>query len=390
MEYAIIAVISILVIAAGTVIFLKLRKIAVAEDTQFSENDQKMLIAQSLPEDNCFQELVVQLEMLPAEAIPDENKLVEIRNSRVLAQINNLVPELAQVDHDANNIVQAIQDSGEILYRAIIPAGAKLSNSHAMEDAVRGIYHGADGISGHANLIAVEAQKGGTVATNAVSAALGVASMVVGQYYMNQINIGLNKIGDGVSKIVDFQDNEYQSRVFSLVTHVKRIADFQVEILENDELRITKISQLGGLEEECTKLLGQADLTITASTQKENLDYTTYEKELHSVQNWYVYQKTLIKILHKISELRYTLHLGAVSREHCIALLPGYTKQVAKTQKHLVEWHQSNTQRLKIDTSEVRRKRDGFDRAIHFLPGLLKDDLNFRDIKTSTAKMIKA
>ena len=52
--------------------------------------------------------------------------------------------------------------------------------------------------------------------------------MVVGQYYMTQINAELGEISDGISKVSDFQDNEFRSRVFSLVAHVKKIDDFQV------------------------------------------------------------------------------------------------------------------------------------------------------------------
>ena len=91
--------------------------------------------------------------------------------------------------------------------------GARLADSKAMESAVRGIYHGADGIKGHADLVAVEAQKGTAVVANS-AAAMVVASMVVGQYYMNRINEELGEISDGISQITDFQDNEYRSRVF--------------------------------------------------------------------------------------------------------------------------------------------------------------------------------
>ncbi len=133
--------------------------------------------------------------------------------------------------------------------------------------------------------------------------------------------------------------------MFSLVAHVKKIADFQIEILENTELRLSKISQLDSLEEECTQLLGQANLALVGYTDKNNLDYDAYEKELTEVQNWYMYQKSLLDMINKISELRYTLHLGAVSREHCVALLPTYTNQVAETQKRLTGWHQTTTER---------------------------------------------
>ena len=51
-----------------------------------------------------------------------------------------LVPGLAQAGNAANNVAQAVQaTNGGVLYRAIIPAGAKLTDSKAMEGAVRGI-----------------------------------------------------------------------------------------------------------------------------------------------------------------------------------------------------------------------------------------------------------
>ena len=335
-------------------------------------------------------ELVIRMELLPAESIPDESQLVEITDSRVLTHINNLIPGMAQAGNAVNNVVQATQGAGEVLYRAIIPAGAKLTDSKAMEGAVRGIYHGADGIKGHANLVAVEAQKGTAVIANTATAAIGVASLVVGQYYMAQIHAELGAISDGISKISDFQDNEYRSRIFSLVAHVKRIADFQVEILENDELRLSKISQLDGLEEDCTQLLGHANLTLAGFTKRTDLNYEEYESALGDAQNWFMYQKSLLDVLCKISELRYTLHLGAVSREQCAALLPTYIKQVNDTQERLSGWHQDTTKRLSIDTAEARRKRGGIDGVVHFLPGLFNPNFNFRAVEKSTAKMIDA
>ena len=75
-------------------------------------------------------EFVIQMEMLPAEAIEDDTKLVEITDSKVMAHVNNLVPGLAQVGNAVNNATRAVQAAnGEVLYRAVIPAGAKLINS---------------------------------------------------------------------------------------------------------------------------------------------------------------------------------------------------------------------------------------------------------------------
>lgn len=391
MEYVVIGLCLIAMIIAGVVIYQHKTKVVSADSITpdiiidpASDSECELI----LPAQDESQELSIHFEMLPAESIPEGTELVEITDNKVLAYINQLVPHLAQVGNAANNVVQAVQGNGEVLYRAIIPAGAKLANSRDMAGAARGIFHGADGIRGHANLVAVEAQKGSAVVSNAAAAAMGVASMVVGQYYMTQINSELGKLGDGISKVSDFQDIEYWSRVASLINHVKRIAEFKSEIIENNELRFSKISQLDSLEEECTQLLGQANLTLAKFADKTDLDYKAYEHELLEAQNWFVVQFTLLQVLCKISDLRYTLHLGAVSREHCTALLPVYTQQVAQTQTQLTHWHQDTIARLGVDTAEARRKRDGLDRAIHFIPGLFDDAANFRPISKSTAKMI--
>ena len=388
MGYAIIGIVIVMAIAVGVMIFLKSKENTSAIVTERGEKGEEKEEAQPISAESNLQELVIQLEMLPVEDISDENKLAEITDSKVLAHVNNLIPGLAQVGNVANNAVQAVQTNGEILYRAIIPTGAKLTDSKAMEGAVRGIYHGADGIRGHANLVAVEAQKGTAVVANTAAAVMGVASMVVGQYYMTQINAELGEISDGISKIIDFLDNEYRSRVFSLVAHVKEIADFQVEIVENNELRLSKISQLARLQEECAQLLGQANFALMGYTKKNDLDYATFEKELLEVDKWYMYQKALLDVLFTISELRYTLHLGAESREICISVLDTYKSQVSETQKCLTEWHETTAKRLGIDMFNVRRKRDGFDGVVHFLPSLFNDNQKFKSIKEGTAKMI--
>lgn len=387
MEYVIIGIVISVAVAIGVMIFLKSKENTSAIVPERFEQDEEKATAQPIPTECNLQELVIQLEMLPVEDIPDENKLVEITDSRVLAHVDNLIPGLVQVGNLANNAKQAIQANSQVLYKAVIPTGAKLANSKELEGAVRGFYHGANGIGGHANFAPVKAPKGAVVA-NTAAAARGVASMIVGQYYMTQINAELGEISDEISKIINFLDNEYRSRVFSLVAHVKEIADFQVEIVENNELRLSKISQLARLQEECAQLLGQANFALMGYTNKGDLDYATYEKELSEVQKWYGYQKALLDVLFTISELRYTLHLGTESRESCISVLDTCISQVSEAKKCLTEWHETTAKRLGIDMFNVRRKRDGFDGVVHFLPGLFNDNQKFKSIKESTAKMI--
>lgn len=337
----------------------------------------------NLGADSYGNELSIQMEMIPAESFGEGASLVEIKDNTILARIDSLIPGMAQAGVSTANAVRA---GGETVYRAIIPAGTKLTNSKAMEGAVRGIYHGADGIQGHANLVAVN-QTASTVA-NTAAAAMSVASMVVGQYYMTQINAELGEISDGIEKISSFQDNEYKSHVFALVTQVKKIASFQVEILENENLRSGEITHLNELEDKCIQLLGQANLMIADFSKKKDIDYEAYERELQSAQNWYVYQQTLLDVLYKIADLKYALHFGSVSKEQCGALLPTYTKQVADAQSILSGWHEDTVKRLGVDISETKRKRTGFDGVVHWIPGLFDDKHNYCSISERTADMI--
>lgn len=183
MEY--IAIGCVIAIAiAGIIIYIKVKKREDIPTVDLESMPSTVFNGESEPAGiNQENELIIQMDMLPAEAI-DDTKLVEIIDSKVLAHVNNLVPGLAQAGNAVNNAAKVAQvANGEVLYRAVIPTGAKLTNSKAMKGAVRGIYHGADGIKGHANFVAVEAQKGTAVVSNTAAAAMGVASMVVGQYY---------------------------------------------------------------------------------------------------------------------------------------------------------------------------------------------------------------
>lgn len=372
MVYIIIGVvIAIVAIGIGVFFFVKFKK---KPNTPIQKNELAKLEQES--------KRLIPVETLPLDAIEDESKLVEIKDSRVLAQINNLVPGLAK---GATSIAQA---KAGPLYRVILPAGAKLANSKAIKGAKRAIYHGKDGIKGQANLMEAK----GLTAANTISSAMNVASLVVGQYYMSQVNSKLDGINDGISKIQDFQDNEYKSKVLSLIAHVKNITDFKTEILSNDELRKSKINQLDNLEVECSELLGQACITLESYSKMNNLDYKQYEKEIVNAQKWFMYQKWLLDLSYKISDLQYALHLGIESKEQCENITATYANQVNQSLGRLASWHKETAKRLNIDADEARRERNLKDKVIHFVPSLIKRDknyMNFDSMKKETAMMIK-
>ena len=333
---------------------------------------------------NSNKEISIKIEQLPIEAITNFDSKHEIKDNKILAQVNSLVPELVQVGTTANNAIQA---NSQVLYQAIIPAGTTLTKSGNMENAFRGMYHGTKGIKGHADLVAVNQQK--NAIANTVSSGIGVTSMIVGQYYMTQINDELDKINNELSKISSFQDNEYKSKILSIIIQIKRISTFESEIIENKQLRDLDIDKLNVLEQTCTELLGQANCTIKEFTQKTDLNYKEYSTELNSIHTWHKYQKTLLKLLYKITELKNILYLGAMSEEQMTVVLNDYIKQTMEVHNTLVSWHEETMKRLEIDIETSRIKRKGIDGAIHWIPGLFKKDFNFSTISENTKLMIK-
>ena len=127
MEYVIIGACIVVAIAGGIVLYLKNKR------TKNELGNTAVVVSKTssskLQASEVANDLVIQIGILPADAISDETKLVEITDSKVLAHINNLVPGLAQAGNAANNATQAVKANGEALYRAIIPAGAKLTDS---------------------------------------------------------------------------------------------------------------------------------------------------------------------------------------------------------------------------------------------------------------------
>lgn len=388
----VLCIVAVVAIAVSVLIWLNKKK--------FKENSQQKetRVFDLAPHDedpisskNSF-ELSVRFEDLPALTETQEAQLVEIKDNKLLARIDNAVPGTLQAVANAGaikNYNDAAKAAGQ-LYQAVIPKGAVLDKSRAMEGTFRGSFRNVpDSIKGNANWVPVDGSAAnGLAAMNVANATMGVASMVVGQYYMTQINDQLEGINDGIVKIADFQNNEYKSKVYALVAEVQKCATFQIETLENEELRNRELAHLKNLEHECAQLLGQANLAIQGFTDNKGLDYEKYEKIVSEANSWYQYQQILLKIMYKIGDLTYALNLGAVSRENSYAMYLPYAKQAEGALEKLNAWHKGNRSKLEIDIDETRRKRQGVEGFFMNIPALFNDDLHYKAISKRTAAMI--
>ena len=286
---------------------------------------------------------------------------------------------------ESNAIKDIIQEGG--IYQVIIPSGVKLDKSREMANAFRGSYRGAKSpIQGNANLNPVNDLFVTSQAASIVNVAMNVGSMVVGQYYMFEINSKLENIDKSINKILDFQDSEYKSKIMSLNSNIKELTKFQSEVLGNNELRKVKINKLESLEETSIQLLGQANIQLDHFKNADN--FKQYQQEIKDADKWHKYQLLLLEILYQIDNLKYVLNLGRVSNEQCFNQYYTYYQMCEEVIGKLNKWHEDAIKKFEIDLDERRRKRQGVEKIIFKLPSLVKEDWGYKKVDKKTVKMI--
>ena len=378
MDTVLIIFIALIILIGGYLIIQRLKSKSAVEVKPIVDTNGELAVAE-----DSISDLQVQFNILPEIKEIDESRLVEITDSKLLGHVNNLLPEAFKT---ATTVGNAVQGSTKTLYEAILPAGKQLAKSKNTEGAFRGFTMGKKGIDGSAEFLSVN--NASNVAANVASSAMGVGSMVVGQYYMTQINNELESISSDISQIMIFQNNEYKSKVFALVTKVKELSSFQIEILENEDLRKAEISNLNRIEQQSLELLGQANLTIADYSKKMDMGIKEYEEQLVDVQYWVVYQETLLEVLYLIANLKYALYLGAVSRDQCNSLLSTYSKQSRDVSLGLQNWHLEQIEKYGINLEEGNRERYGVDGILHKVPGMIRKELNFRPVPKDVVDII--
>jgi len=399
----------LLIIIVVITIYRVLKK-STSQDGNDSIDDQQnisVLPISTVEDDKPF-EISISVELLP-ERVLDERKLYEIKDSNVIARITETVPVLTNTA--AKTVTnKSLQSVGEV-YRAIIPSGATLSKSKGMEGAVRGFYSNGKGIAGQANLVKIDPSqlnKASQVA-NGVANVMNVASLVVGQYYMSEVNDKLETMNKNISEISDFQQREFKSKIFSLIARVGKISKFSFDILENDELRNRKLHSLDAIEGEVTQLLQQVNITIDEISQNNvQLDLKMYSEKMNEFNTLLSYQKVLVSLLEEMSKLMYSLNRGAVKAEMCYAMFNGYyslnrgavkaemcyamfngyVTQSNDALSKLEKWHEIQTKYLGIDIDNHRIKKSGIEGVFGEVQGIINNDWKYKPLDDNMEKKI--
>ncbi|MGM9979366.1 MAG: hypothetical protein ACI33J_11250 [Clostridium sp.] len=338
-------------------------------------------------------ETSIKFKKLPTLTKEEESHLMEVKDNQLIAKIDSVIPGTLQTI--ANTVatkkyLNETKSAGQ-LYQVIIPQGVVLDKSRTMEGAFRGSYRkDSNRIKGNANWIPFDNSGAKNLTkVNFINTTMSLASIVVGQYYMTQINNKLEDINDEIKKIESFQRNELNGKLYALRLGIQKSATFEFEIMIDDELKNRELIHLKSLEYKCTKLFGQANSSLEDIIKNKNIKYSNYENLTKQAEMWYKLQQITLDLMYKISDLSYVFNLGAISRENSNYKNDECRKQSEIIFKKLCDWHNENVRNFEINIEKNRRKRQGINGIVMKVFGLINDNLNYKKISNETVALIK-
>ena len=340
---------------------------------------------------------IIPVEKLPSNVKVKENLLHEITNSNIITSLSSLSPAIVNAlgKTQTINTTTTTKLAGDF-YQVILKNGGELAKSKNMENASRAFTQGSKGIKEHANLVKIdpnvtkEVTKTTKLATSATANIMNVASLIVGQYYMSEVNSKLEDMNKSINEISDYQKREFKSHVRSLVVNVRDISKFSKEIFEDDTIRNNKLIHLQQLRERTTQLLEQVNLEIEEKIQKQShTSYDEYSTNVNDFESLIFFQNTLLGILQKIGKLTLIFGNGKLSQESSFSLFYTYEEQSLKVDDKLIAWQNNQIEKHAIDIDTSKRKKQGIKGVFANVTGLIKDEWRYLRLEEELIDKVK-
>ena len=254
---------------------------------------------------------------------------IEITDNKVLGQLNGFIPKLVNI---AQNTIAASRNTFEV----ILPAGfspSDLVKSKNTEGAFRAIVQGTNGqILSQAELMPI------SNAMNIISSVMSAASIIVGQYYLSQINKQLGEVNSKLNEILESIENESKAVMFRLMVELENISKFKYEIFQDeDELKRTLI-KLEDFDSEAMDQLFKINLKLETLSSAEVSNYDIYIEKITEIERWSGYQKAFYNIIYIIAELKYVLSRGSYSRERSNHILQRCLSKCVETNTKIAKY----------------------------------------------------
>lgn len=342
------------------------------------------------------QHQIIPVVQLPTNYEVNENLIYEITSPKLLSRISSLSPTIVNALGKTRAVSTTVSTTikGDF-YKVTLEKGGKLIKVKGDASFYRAMSKVGNNINEHAKLSKIQPEtltktkKSTSLATSATANIMNVASLVVGQYYMSEVNTKLEGIEKSITDITNFQQRKFKSQIRSLLANISDMSIFSEEFFEDDTIRNNKLLHLQQLKEQTTQLLEQVNLSLEEDMQKKGkINFKIYKDSVEEFESLVFFQKTLLKLLYEIGRLTFIFGKGKLSRESSLSLYQSYKDISENVRKKLISWQKKQIEQHKIILEDYKFRKKGFEGAISNVTGLIKDEWRYSKLDFNLANKV--
>ncbi|QBA73440.1 hypothetical protein EVE90_03075 [Lacticaseibacillus paracasei] len=309
-------------------------------------------------------------------------------SGRLLSTISQTLPAASSVTSALAS--EIAEKAGSGAYQVIMQSGQSLMHSKNGENLYKGITQAAGhrGIAGSADLKPINSTASELAAkSGAVAGVMSVASMVVGQYYMTEINGKLESISESIDDIKNFQKTELLAQISTVVRESRQLSVYNDEIMESASERQLARHRASDFEEKSGELLDQINSLIRLELVPSG-EFSEYERHTRGLVPLLSSQQVLVATLRELSRLTVVLSRSEVSPERAGATYKELVASSEKVRDNVVEWHSKETDVWHVNLARESRAKTGIEKVVSLPLTLVNPELAYQHVPSEFVKQV--
>lgn len=326
--------------------------------------------------------LSFKISSISAQDILNQN-LHEIIDKNVIAQLVNLSPQFLSSLEKTSSL-----SDGEKIYRVKLPVGKSLVKAKINGKKSKTFFRGfSRDKSGTNQALLEEVQPKNALLTTAN--VMNAASMVVGQYYMTEISAKMEDLNASINEVKEFQQRKFKSELKSLLINLKDCSKFSLNILNDEETRTVRRNVLMDYRKDATRLLEQVNGEIQDLTEKpDQKAVADYFNKTSLLKKLLFSQQALLTTLMEIGRLQLLFSQNNDIQQGYFDIYQTYFKKSQQLLSNLKLWHTKKLGKYEIDLANHRLAKQGIEKTVFDLVGMLNDDWRYDNLSPKTATEI--
>lgn len=283
----------------------------------------------------------------------------EISNPHYINQIIQVFPQVKELVNNQKKFLNKKEDI-ELVFKIDIPVD-KLINVKGDPKKFRAIQAGEGGrFLKHAKLTPVETGKDKIPKDLVIKNVMEIASLVVQQYYLSEIDTKLINLVESLQNIENFHKDEFQGRIRSLIINISYLNKFSDEFSSRKETAQMKQVELGRYRLQATDLLEQINLSLGREVNTDQIiDFETYQKITKRISDNLFYQKILLQLLGEVVRLEFVFNDGHLTIDSCYDIHSHYVSEFNRISRDIEKFHREKIELFGIDLKKGTRKQEG-------------------------------